>query len=252
MRDTPAHAAAPPSPPPARARRRTAGRRRSAGLLAATGMLAGFERDPLDARYELRGTHAAPDVVVVGIDEDTLAGSVPLPRVPARARDPARCSPPARARSPTTSSSPTARATVPDDEALLRAADDPRVVLGTAEVFDAPGMPAVIGVAPACSASGGRIGSALLPVDDDGVWRRMEARVAGPAALSVLAAGGDARRRRAPDRLRRPGRARPRAPVPRRPRRPLRPARRCAGASSSSAPPHRRCTTPRRRRPAAT
>ena len=67
-----AHAAAPPSPPPARARRGTAGGWITGGV-AAAGTLAGIERDSLDARYDVRGTHATPDVVVVGIDEDTAA-----------------------------------------------------------------------------------------------------------------------------------------------------------------------------------
>jgi len=41
-----------------------------AGLLAAAGTLDGLERDALGTRYDVRGPRAAPDVIVVGIDED--------------------------------------------------------------------------------------------------------------------------------------------------------------------------------------
>ncbi|MGN6188466.1 MAG: CHASE2 domain-containing protein [Conexibacter sp.] len=159
-----------------------------AGLLAATGLLAGFERTALDARYQVRGTHAAPDVVVVGIDEATLAEhELPFSRA-------------LHARVIRTLLAADARAVAYDvqfssardragDEALLRALDSPRVVLGTAEQYR-DGTPAVLGV-KRLQRQGTRIGSTLLPVDDDGAWRRMDARVQGLPALSVLAAHGD-------------------------------------------------------------
>ncbi|MBS1870752.1 MAG: adenylate/guanylate cyclase domain-containing protein [Actinobacteria bacterium] len=157
-----------------------------AGLLAATGTLAGAERSLLDARYHVRGAHPAPDVVVVGIDEDAAA-RFPFSRA-------------LHARVITQLLAAGARAIAYDvqfstprdragDEALLRALDDPRVVLGTAEQFR-DGTPAVLGVAR-LRRQGTRIGSTLLPVDDDGVWRRLDARVQGLPALSVLAAHGD-------------------------------------------------------------
>jgi adenylate cyclase len=51
------------------------------------------------------------------------------------------------------------------------------------------GTPAVLGV-KRLQRQGTRIGSVLLPVDDDGVWRQMDARVQELPALSVLAARG--------------------------------------------------------------
>jgi adenylate cyclase len=161
-----------------------------AGLLVATGTLAGFERDTLDERYHVRGTHTAPDVVVVGIDEDTAA-ALDFPfsrRFHARAIRRLLAAGPRAIAYDVQFSSPRDR---PGDEALLRALDDPRVMLGTAELFR-DGTPAVLGI-ERLQRQGTHIGSVLLPVDDDGVWRRMEARVQGLAALSVLAAQGDAR-----------------------------------------------------------
>lgn len=157
-----------------------------AGGLVATGTLDGVERDALDARYDLRGTRTAPDVIVVGIDEDAAA-QFPFSR--ARHARAIRHLLAAGARTiayDVQFSNPRDRR---GDEALLRALDDPRVVLGTAEVYD-DGVPAVIGV-ERLRRQGTRIGTVLLPVDDDGVWRRMDARVLGLPALSVLAAGGD-------------------------------------------------------------
>ena len=76
------------------------------------------------------------------------------------------------------------------DRALLRAAADPRVVLGTTE-RDADGAPAVLGGARALAAGGGRVGFATFPVDERRrLARPRSARRRGPPALSVLAAGG--------------------------------------------------------------
>jgi adenylate cyclase len=159
-----------------------------AALLAATGTLTGFERTTLAERYDVRGTHRSPDVVVVGIDEDTLANyRFPFRRLlharviehllAANVRVVAYDVQFSEARRPD------------DDRALLGALGNPRVVLGTAEVFR-DGTPAVLGVRR-LQRQGTHIGSVLLPVDGDGVWRRMEARVQGLPALSVLAAYGD-------------------------------------------------------------
>jgi adenylate cyclase len=159
-----------------------------AGLLAANGTLAGPERALLDERYQLRGTHASPDVMVVGIDEDTLAQHEwPFSRtLHARA---IRALLAADARTVAYDVQFSSASDPAGDDALLRALDDPRVVLGTAEVFR-DGTPAVLGVRR-LQRQGTRIGSVLLPVDDDGVWRRMDARVQGLAALSVLTAKAD-------------------------------------------------------------
>jgi adenylate cyclase len=158
-----------------------------AGLLVATGTLAGFERSTVDERYQVRGTQPAPDVVVVGIDEDTTANyGYPLRRtLHARAIDALLAAGARTVVYDVQFSDPKDRA---GDLALLRALDDRRVVLGTVEVFR-DGTPAVLGV-ERLERGRTRIGSTLLPVDDDGVWRRVDAQVDGLPAISVLAGGG--------------------------------------------------------------
>ncbi len=189
MRDTPAM----PRRPPARLLRALVVGLAAAGLtalLAVSGVLGGFERDLVDERYELRGPHAAPDVVVVGIDEDTVANlGFPFRRAfHARVVDALLAAGARTVAYDVQFSDPRRR---DDDEALLRALGDPRVVLGTSEVFR-DGTPAVLGV-ERLRGAGTRIGSVLFPIDrDDDVWRRMEARVQGLPALAVLAAGGRA------------------------------------------------------------
>lgn len=160
-----------------------------ASLLTTTGTLGGLERDALDARYRIRDAQPARDVVVIGIDEDTTA-TLDFPFSRAHHARAIRALLDAGARGVAYDvqfSTPRDRA---GDEALLDALNDPRVVLGTAELFR-DGTPAVIGV-ERLRRQGTRIGSTLLPVDDDGAWRRIEARVQGLPALSVLAAHGDA------------------------------------------------------------
>jgi adenylate cyclase len=159
-----------------------------AGLLVATGTLAGFERNSVDERYHVRGTHSAPDVVVVGIDEATLARHEwPFSRA-LHARV-IRTLLAANARAVAYDVQFSSASDRPSDEVLLRSLDDSRAVLGTAEIFR-NGTPAVLGVRR-LQRQGTRIGSVLMPVDDDGVWRRLDARVQGLPALAVLAAHGD-------------------------------------------------------------
>ena len=105
-----------------------------AGLLAATGTLAGFERDALDERYQVRGTHATPDVVVVGIDEDTLAVDFPFRRALHARAIRALLAADARAIAYDVQFSD-ARATARATRRCCAQPTDPRVVLGTAEVF---------------------------------------------------------------------------------------------------------------------
>jgi adenylate cyclase len=160
----------------------------AAGGLVATGTLDGFERDTLDTRYQVRGTHRTPDVVVVGIDEDAAANlGFPFRRIFHARVVRALLAAGARVVAYDVQFSDAKRPD--DDRALLSALGDPRVVLGTAEVLRG-GRPAVLG-AVRLERRGARIGSVLLPIDDDGVWRRMQARVQGLPALSVLAAHGN-------------------------------------------------------------
>jgi adenylate cyclase len=190
MRDTPAM----PRRPPARLLRALAVglvAAAVAGGLAVVDALDRPEHDLVDARYGLRGEHPAPDVAVVDIDQDSfgrLQLQWPFPRwAHAQAIDAllaagaktvvydVQFTEPSRSRR--------------DDRELLAAASDPRVILGTTEL-EADGAPAILGGARRLEARGGRVGMALVPVDEDGIWRRVEGRVHGVPQLSVLAAGG--------------------------------------------------------------
>ncbi len=164
----------------------------AAGAVAATGVLDRIDESLVDRSFDERTAQPAPkEVAVVAVDEETfrrLNLRWPFPRsVHARAirellRDGAR-----EVVYDVQFSEPS---TPREDAALLAAAANPRVVLGTTEV--APGgTPAVIG-ADALRAGGGRVGIALFPVDDDGVWRYMRGTIEGAPQLSVLAAGGRA------------------------------------------------------------
>lgn len=161
-----------------------------AGAVAATTLLDGIEQESVDRRYDVRGARAAPhDVVVVGIGEKTFAAvdrQWPFPRrLHARAIDELLRAGARRVVYDVQFSEPSAPA---DDRALVRAAADPRVVLATGELTT-DRRPLVL---PALGAAApGRVGYALLPVDGDGVMRRLEAEVHGVPALAVLGAGGD-------------------------------------------------------------
>jgi adenylate cyclase len=185
-----------PRRPPARLLRALVVGLAAAGIAGGLALLDGgpVERAELalvDARFAVRGAEAAPpDVVVVAIDEATFAHlpyQWPFPRwIHARAiRRLLR----AGARSVAYDvqfSEPSNRR---DDRELLAAAADPRVILSVTELND-DRTPAVIG-ARRLAAGGGRVGMTLVPVDGDGVWRRVQGRVLGMPQLSVLAAGGD-------------------------------------------------------------
>jgi adenylate cyclase len=169
----------------------------AAGAITATGLLDRAEDATVDERFALRETLHAPgpprDVVVVGIDEESferLDQQWPLPReLHARA---IRALLDAGARRVVYDVQFTEKSDAPaGDRALLRAAADPRVVLGTTE-RDADGQPAILGGADALTASGGHVGFATFPVDGDGVWRDLEAQDGGVPTLAVLGAGGSA------------------------------------------------------------
>jgi adenylate cyclase len=151
-------------------------------------VLAGPERDLADVRFRTVGTDVAPDdVAVVAIDQDAYEQlGFPFPRrLHADAID-ALLDAGARAvvydvqfSEPSTST---------DDRALLRAAADRRVVLGTSETFT-DGEPDVLGGAAALRRSGGAVGQVLFPLEDDGVWRRYDGRIFGVPHVAALATG---------------------------------------------------------------
>lgn len=162
-----------------------------AGGVAATGALSGIDRMSVDARFDVRGSGGPPpDVVVVGIDDPTFAAlglQWPFPRrLHARVIGALLA---AGARRVVYDVQFSGLTPIADDRALLRAAEDPRVVFGTAELKP-DGTPAVM---PALrSRARGRIGYALFPVDADGVMRRIQPRFHGLPHLTVLATGRSA------------------------------------------------------------
>ncbi|MDO8210913.1 adenylate/guanylate cyclase domain-containing protein [Conexibacter sp. CPCC 206217] len=163
------------------------------GAVYATGVLDGLERISVDARFDVRGSQGAPgDVVVVGIGDSTFAKlrrQWPFPRrLHAQAID-ALLDAGARAVAYDVQfSEPSDPA---EDRALLVAAADPRVVLGTSELTRT-GQPAVL---PALlrRRAAARVGYALFPVDPDGVMRQLDPRVDGVPHLAVLASGAGAK-----------------------------------------------------------
>ena len=164
--------------------------------LAVAPRLEGLENRTVDERYDIRGSQGPPkDVAVVGIDEDSFARlqlQWPFPRsVHARAiRNLLRAGARVVAYDVQFSEPSEPR----EDRALLRAAADPRVVLGTEE--ETPrGEPLVIGLEQ-LRRGGGRVGDADFPVDDDGVIREVQGRIQNLPQLAVAAAGGRADRRR--------------------------------------------------------
>ncbi|MFL5816435.1 MAG: CHASE2 domain-containing protein [Conexibacter sp.] len=184
-----------PRRPPARLVRALVVGLLAAGLAGGLALIHGgpeerVEQSLVDARFAVRGEHTLPNVVVVAIDQPTfgrLPYRWPYPRwIHALAiRRLLR----AGAREVAYDVQFSERSNARDDRELLAAASDRRVVLSTTEV-DADHEPAVIG-RKQLVAGGGRVGMALFPVDRDGVWRRLQGRIAGVPQLSVLAADGD-------------------------------------------------------------
>ncbi len=165
-----------------------------AGGVAVAGLFGELESKTVDERFALRGTQPPPrDVVVVAIDPASfrrLKLQWPFPRaLHARAIERLLAAGARTVAYDVQFSEPSASAR--GDRALLRAAADPRVVLGTAEARP-DGEGAVLGGQPRLERSGGRLGWALFPVDSDGVMRRLQPRYdARLTQFAVLAAGGD-------------------------------------------------------------
>lgn len=163
----------------------------AAALLAAAlgpNVLAGPERDLTDVRFRVVGTHRpARDVAVVAIDEEAYdALGFPFRRT--LHADAITALLAAGARGVIYDVQFSDASTRAADRALLRAAADRRVVLGTAETFS-DGEPDVIGGADALRRSGGNVGQVLFPLEDDGTWRRYDGRIFGVPHVAALAAG---------------------------------------------------------------
>lgn len=143
----------------------------------------------VDARFSIRGEHAAPDVVVVGIDAHTNSTVARFPfrrTIHAEVIDRLR-----RARAKVivydvefTAPSGDVRA----DNALIRAVDRaPRIVLSTTEVGE-DGATNIFGGDDVLRRIGARAGSGNLPNDPGGVLRRFAFDDLGLRGLPVAAA----------------------------------------------------------------
>ena len=143
----------------------------------------------IDARFSVRGEHAAPDVVVVGIDARTnsVVARFPFRRtLHARVIDGLRR---AGAKVIVYDVEFTARSgDDAADDALIRAVDRaPRIVLSTTEV-GAGGATNIFGGDAVLRAVGARAGSGNLPNDPGGVLRRFAYDDLGLRGLPVVAA----------------------------------------------------------------
>jgi len=157
--------------------------------LWATDVLRSTDLETVDARFAIRGTHVAPDVVVVGIDARTfeVVRRFPFSRaLHGRVIDRVRR---AGARAiaydiefTEPSGDPAA------DDALIRAAERaPRIVLSTTEV-GADGATNIFGGDDVLRSIGARAGSGNLPNDPGGVLRRFAYDDLGLRGLPVVAA----------------------------------------------------------------
>ncbi|HST42429.1 MAG TPA: adenylate/guanylate cyclase domain-containing protein, partial [Conexibacter sp.] len=159
-----------------------------AGGIAATGALDRFEALTVDERFAVRGSDGPPpDLLIVEIDDAAYNRlGFPFPRrLHARAIDALLAAGARTVAYDVQFSEPSPRPA--DDRALLRAAADPRVVFGVADLFE-DGRPLLM--PELVRAAEGRIGQTLFPVDEDGVWRRMSGSFHGLPHFAALAAGG--------------------------------------------------------------
>lgn len=153
------------------------------------GVLRASDLDTVDARFSIRGEHAAPDVVVVGIDARTNSTLAEFPfrrTIHARVIDQLR-----RAGAKVIVYDIEFTAPSGDnaaDNALIRAVGRaPRIVLSTTEVGEG-GTTNVFGGDEVLREFGARAGSGNLPNDPGGIVRRFFYDDLGLSGLSVVAA----------------------------------------------------------------
>ena len=157
--------------------------------LWATDVLRSSDLETVDARFAIRGEHAAPDVVVVGIDARTFEV---VQRFPFRRTLHARVIDRVR-RAGAKVIAYDVEFTEPSgddaaDNALIRAADRaPRIVLSTTEVGEG-GATNIFGGDDVLRSIGARAGSGNLPNDPGGVLRRFAYDDLGLRGLPVVAA----------------------------------------------------------------
>lgn len=174
-------------------------RRRVLGLLAvgllaataglaihATGLLNWLERDSVDARFSLRGEqHPPSDVVVVGIDNDSLGG---LPRFPFSRRLDARVLEnlhAAGARLVVYDISFDRPTTAAADEALFEAAHQAAPVVFGTSLISPSGATQVLGGNANLTSIGDQAAAADLIPDPDGVLRHTLAEVNGLPTIAA-------------------------------------------------------------------
>jgi adenylate cyclase len=151
-------------------------------------VFAGANLETVDARFSVRGEHAAPDVVIVAIDPQTLTsiGRFPFSRVH-HARVIRRLRR-AGAKVIAYDVQFTERTTTAADNALIDEVDAaPRIVLGTSEV-GTRGEANIFGGDAVVRAIGARAGSVNLPNDPSGVIRRLAYDESRLPAFAVVAA----------------------------------------------------------------
>src|SRR4051794_11257872 len=166
-------------------------------VLALTDPLRQLELDTVDTRFSVRGNEAPPrDLVLVKIDDATfgeLGARWPFPRhMHARIIDTLRR---AGARVIVYDVQFTERSSDREDGALMDAVARARgrVVLATSDV-DADGGHGVFGGEGTVRALGARVGNASLPLDPDGVTRRLPGVVDRMPSLAVTAVATAGRR----------------------------------------------------------
>lgn len=157
-----------------------------AGGIAATGALTQLESATVDERFRVRGEQGPPSGVAIVEIDDPVVNKLGFPfsrALHARAIDALLA---AGARAIDYDVQFTEPADRRGDAALARAAADPRVALGSAEIR--PDGRAVI--LPDLADAGVRVGQVFFPVDDDGTWRRFGGSHHGLPHVTALAAGG--------------------------------------------------------------
>ncbi len=178
-------------------------RRRALALIAITmiaasaaiglrllGIGTGLELESVDARFRVHGPMKPPaGVVLVQVDEKTLSDlhrRWPFPRaVQAQLIDRLAA---ARPRAIAIDLQYTEPTTVDDDNALIEAIHRAgHVVLATTAVND-QGQTNVLGGDAVVDDIGARVGSALMPLDDDGAIRRAADEVEGLESFAVVSA----------------------------------------------------------------
>jgi adenylate cyclase len=160
--------------------------------LRAGHVLRSLELSSVDTRFSIRGSTGRPkDVVVVAIDDKTFAGfqnrlQWPFPRrYHARVIDRIAAG---RPRAVAVDIQFTERTDRADDRALLASVRAARhVVLATTEV-DPRGRTNVLGGDRVLRLLGAEAGNASVPLDGDGVLRRISSSVDGLTTFGVLAA----------------------------------------------------------------